>query len=113
MAPKRNTPTPGLSPLGCHLSAHDGFPCTAHETQTTQEHIRRIKVYFDGGRRENLASCGWTVLVSGNDSQDVWHVVSSGAKVLGDTTVVSAELAGANDAIRWALQYVAQLWQTA
>ena len=60
---------------------------------------RRLRGYFDGGRRENLtSSCGWLVQACYTEeiSQTSWHTVAWGSHLLeGGTTSVDAELTGA------------------
>ena len=66
-----------------------------------------VKVHFDGGRRDNVASLGWVVFVS-HDVDDrrnpVWLPLAQGSTPIGDRTVVKAELSGASEAVHMALE---------
>ena len=75
-----------------------------------------IKVYFDGGRREGVASYGWVLFASYdnyNKFNRTWVKIASAAAPLGDVPTVDAELHGAHEAVRAMMLCIEQVWQTA
>ena len=78
--------------------------------------VTRLRAYFDGGRRDGVAGCGWVLFatfsssVTDEDDHDCnWVRVGSGAIQLGDSTPVHAELKGASDAVDAAIQFASHL----
>ena len=68
----------------------------------------RIKVYFDGGRRDSKAAYGWVVFASFSTkaSENDWIKVAYAAAPLGDVSTNVAELTGASEAINWTLSWL-------
>ena len=66
------------------------------------------KAFFDGGRRDSLASFGWVLFGAFSvdaEGQPNWECVCAGADILGDVSTVQAELCGAGVAIEIATAY--------
>ena len=67
-----------------------------------------IKVFFDGGRRNSVASYGWVLYGAfryEHDGSPAWVRVCAGSDVLGDVTSMQAELCGSIVAVEVAIAF--------
>ena len=68
-----------------------------------------VRVFFDGGLRDNMASYGYVLyaVLEDNHEGDVrWIKIAAYGELLGDVTIVQAELRGAIEAITAGFLYI-------
>ncbi len=91
--------------------AIEGQQCHINLPTQVVKRPGKVKICFDGGRRDNAASYGWVVYADFEASGEeiVWQRLASAATPLGDATTVEAELTGAHEALSWTLAWLESL----